>query len=116
MCLCSCAARPAGRKPLNRIGRGKPWLRDLAISFVTDVVDPTCILGEIGTSHVDVYRRGVGGRCVKISLARVRVRGGRGALAARGGGGGGGRGEPNGRLRLPLAVRGCIGYWVGGWD
>ena len=32
--------RERGRKPSNRSERGKPWLRDLAISFVTDAADP----------------------------------------------------------------------------
>ena len=34
----------AGRKPSNRSEKGKPWLRGLAISFVTDAVDPTCLV------------------------------------------------------------------------
>jgi hypothetical protein len=43
---------------VSRDGRGK-------------ILQPAGILGEIGTSLVDVYRRGVGGRCVKISLGTV---------------------------------------------
>ena len=56
--------------PSNRSEGEKPWLRDLAISFVTDAVHP------MGTLWAESYRclsycRGVGGRCEKISLVTL---------------------------------------------
>ena len=42
--------------------------------------------------------------------------GGAGGAGGEGGRGGRGPGRTERAAALPLAVRGCIGYWVGGWD
>ena len=51
VCLCSCVQDRRGVSHSTALKGGSvPWLRDLAISFVTDAVHATCILGGIGTS------------------------------------------------------------------
>ena len=66
--VCVCVVVESDRRGVSHptaVKGGKPWLRGLAISFVTDAVDPT------GDFLLGVYRRGVGGRCEKISLVTL---------------------------------------------